>query len=96
LVQDQIISRTQEISPGEVCQFSLQRYAFDIGNRPIHRSQLSKSGAGSIYRVTEDGGTELYTLPALLKLNPPPQILTLDSWVKSNLSVQQRTDTADR
>jgi hypothetical protein len=93
LIQDQMISRVTEVSPGHACKFSLSRHAFDIGTRPIHHSALSSSGSGSVYQVTEDEKPETLSLPALLKLNPPPHLQKLDSWVRSSLSVQQRSET---
>lgn len=93
LIQDQIIAKASEVRPGEECEYSLSRHAFDIGTRTLHRSSLSRAGAGSIYRVTEVERPDTMSIPALLKLNPPPYIEQLDSWVMSNLNVTQRTES---
>ena len=93
LIQDQMVPNVEEVSPGQKCSFSLSRRAPDIGTRSLHHSVLSKAGQGAVYEVTEDERPETLTLPALLKLNPPPHVQRLDTWVRSNLSVQRYTET---
>jgi hypothetical protein len=84
LFQDQVRLSRREAVPGSRTDYSLTKWAPDIGSQLLHGSTLAKAGdAGSTFEVTAE---PIYQWGS----STESRVKDIDEWVVANLKVRHR------
>ncbi len=96
IFQDRMTPSISEGPSGDSCQFSLTRWAPDIGTHCYHRSTLQSTADGCNYTISGESSMSMEFAHTALRGKTLGPLQEIDTWVQKSLEVAQRTVTVNR